>query len=808
MNRYLCVHGHFYQPPRENPWLGELEIQDSAYPYHDWNERITIECYAPNGASRILDNENKIIDIVNNYAKISFNFGPTLLSWMQRNRPDNYEKIIKADEISRERFSGHGSAIAQVYNHIIMPLANKRDKQTQIEWGIKDFESRFKRLPEGIWLAETAVDSETLQIMADYDIKFTILSPYQAHRIRQIGSEEWIDASEGKIDPKQAYKCLLPSGKSINVFFYDGPVSQDIAFGGLLDNGENFANRLIGTFSENREQPQLVHIATDGETYGHHHSYGEMALSYGLNHIAEKAKAKITIYAEFLEKFPPVQEVQIAQNSSWSCFHGVERWKSNCGCNVGTNSSWNQSWRSGLRKAMDWLRDSLAGIYEEQSSVYLNDAWDARNDYISIILNRTPDSINAFLSTHAIRELSETEKTNVLRLLEMQRHAMLMYTSCGWFFDEISGLESMQVIHYAARAIQLAKKVSGIDLEAGYLKILKGAKSNIKEHENAAKLYEKFVKPTVLDLSRVAAHYAISSLFNEYDAQVTIYGYEIKRKVYESMEAGKQQFIAGSISVKSITTLESEEFSYAVLHLGDHIIFGGIHAELNNEIFAKMHLEAKNAFGKSDVSLMISLLDNYFKNHDLSLWHVFRDEQRRILNQMLTSTLGEIETSFRQINEHHYPIMLAMKQVNIPLPQVLLSTFSFMFNADIKNALDADVVDIKKIVSLVKESKRWGLNIDRTTLGFVASKKIGRLMAQFKDNPQDSALIKKMENLFKVLRPLRLQMRIWEAQNIYFSVKKELYDVMKEKAKQEDKSAKKWVSNFKALGGYLFVRSK
>ncbi|MCG2711990.1 MAG: DUF3536 domain-containing protein [Candidatus Omnitrophica bacterium] len=808
MNRYLCVHGHFYQPPRENPWLNEVEIQDSAYPYHDWNEKITIECYAPNGASRILDAENKIIDIVNNYSKISFNFGPTLLSWMLRKKPDTYEKIIKADIDSQEKFSGHGSAIAQVYNHMIMPLANKRDKQTQIEWGIKDFEYRFQRKPEGMWLSETAVDLETLDLMADYGIKFTILSPHQAHKVKSIQSKEWLDASGGKIDPKQAYLCRLPSGKSINIFFYDGPVSQDIAFGGLLDNGDNFANRLIGTFSDNKEQPQLVHIATDGETYGHHHTYGEMALSYGLSHIAEKARAKITIYAEFLEKFPPVYEVRIIENSSWSCFHGIERWKSNCGCNLGTHSGWDQSWRVGLRKAMDWLRDTLAGIYEEQILKYLDDAWEARNDYINVILKRTPDSINEFLSIHSVKELTETEKTNVLRLLEMQRHAMLMYTSCGWFFDDVSGTEAMQIIHYAARAIQLARTVSGIDLEAEYLKILKGAKSNIKEHENAAKLYEKFVKTTRLDLKRVAAHYAVSSIFNAYDTQVTIYNYEIERKAYENMEAGKQRFITGSICIKSEITLEKEEFSYAVLHLGDHIIFGGICTVLNDEVFTRMYLEAKDAFGKSDVSSIISLFDKYFQGHDFSLWHVFRDEQRRIFTQMLTFTLKEIETSFRQINAHHYPIMLAMKQTNIPLPQVLLSTFSFIFNKDIKNALEQEDVDIKRIINLVKESKRWVLNIDKTTLGFVASKKISSLMARFKENPQDAALLKNMENLFKILRPLCLQMRIWEAQNIYFAVKKDLYDAMKGKAKQDDNLAKKWVSNFKALGGYLFVRSR
>jgi len=331
MDLFICIHGHFYQPPRENPWLEEVEQQDSAYPYHDWNERITAECYAPNIASRILDNEERIIDIVNNYSNISFNFGPTLLSWLERHKSEVYQSIIKADKESQKKFSGHGSALAQVYNHMIMPLANTTDKRTQIIWGIKDFKYRFGRKPEGMWLAETAVDLETLDIMAELGIKFTILAPHQAHRIRKIGSNDWQDVSNQKIDTKQPYLCQLLSGRSIALFFYDGPISHDVSFVNLLDNGEDFANRLLSTFSEN-QYPQIVNIATDGETYGHHHKYGEMALTYCLHYIESNNLARITIYGEYLDKFPPLYEVELYENSSWSCSHGVERWKGNCGC--------------------------------------------------------------------------------------------------------------------------------------------------------------------------------------------------------------------------------------------------------------------------------------------------------------------------------------------------------------------------------------------------------------------------------------------------------------------------------------------
>jgi len=808
LNRYLCIHGHFYQPPRENPWLEEVELQDSAYPYHDWNERITIECYAPNTASRILDRQKKIINIVNNYEKISFNFGPTLLSWMEKHRPDTYKKIIEADKISQTQFSGHGAAIAQVYNHMIMPLANKNDKRTQIIWGIKDFAHRFKRQPEGMWLAETAVDIETLEMLSEFGIKFTILSPYQAQRVRKIGQKEWMDVSGGKINPKAPYQCHLPSGKAICIFFYDGPIAQDVAFGGLLDNGENFAHRLLGAFPDDQSQPQLIHIATDGETYGHHHNYGEMALSYGYYHIESNNLAEITIYGEYLEKFPPTHEVGIIENSSWSCFHGIERWRKNCGCNIGTSRAWNQSWRKPLREAMDWLRDQLIQIYEEQMSAHISDPWQVRDDYINIVLDRKTETVDAFISHNVKRELSASDKTKVLKLLEMQRYAMLMYTSCGWFFDDISNIETIQVIHYAGRAIQLANQLSSKDLEPEFSKILKKAQSNLPEFKNGAELYKKFVKPTMLDFYRVGAHYAISSLFTEYQKNAKLYCYEAENKGYQRQTAGKQQIALGTVKIKSDITLSEDTISFAILHLGDHILFGGLCAAMQDELFAKMQQQVKEAFQKSDIPGIISLFDRYFGNHDYTLWHLFRDEQRKVLNKILNSNLKEIEVSFRKINENHYPIMLALKEIGMPLPKVFSNTFEFILDLDIRNILETEPLDSRKLQQLINEVKRWSLNIDKTTLGFVASKRINALIQAFNANPEDISPVKTIKNIFRILQPLSLQLRLWEAQNIYFSLGKMLYEGMQEKAKNiEDKTSRRWVRNFKALGICLWVRS-
>ena len=281
--RFICIHGHFYQPPRENPWLEEVEFQESAQPYHDWNERVTAECYAPNVVSRVMDSDWRIIGLINNYTRISFNFGPTLLYWLDKHKPKVYESILNADKESMNNFSGHGSAIAQVYNHMIMPLANRRDKETQVKWAIKDFEVRFGRFPEGMWLPETAVDTESLEVLAENGIKFTILSPHQASKMRKLGEEEWVDVSVSKIDPRRSYKCNLPSGKSISLFFFDRRTASDIAFGNLLENGEAFAKRLIESLNGDKDEVFIESVASDGELYGHHHPHGDMTL--GILHL-------------------------------------------------------------------------------------------------------------------------------------------------------------------------------------------------------------------------------------------------------------------------------------------------------------------------------------------------------------------------------------------------------------------------------------------------------------------------------------------------------------------------------------------
>ncbi|MEW6614549.1 MAG: DUF3536 domain-containing protein [Thermodesulfobacteriota bacterium] len=807
MDKYICIHGHFYQPPRENPWLEEVEFQDGAYPYHDWNEKITAQCYKPNAASRILDKDERIVDIVNNYSKISFNLGPTLASWMERHEPEVYKAILEADRLSIKRFSGHGSAIAQVYNHMIMPLANKRDKYSQAVWGIKDFQKRFGRFPEGMWLPENAVDIETLEVLAELGIKFTILSPIQANRVKKKEEREWQDVSRGRVDLTMPYICTLPSGRAINLFFYDGHISANVAFGDLLNSGETFARKLASAFNDQRGGPQLVHIATDGETYGHHHRFGDMALAYCLYLIESNTLSKIINYGEYLEKYPPTYTVEISENSSWSCCHGIERWRENCGCSTGMNQGWTQAWRKPLRVAMDELRDRLVPLYKEDASRYLSDPWKARDDYIEVILDRSRKNTEEFLRKHSVKALSTEEKIRVLKLLEMQRNAMLMFTSCGWFFDEISGIETTQIMQYAARAIQLTEELFDISVEEDYLSTLEKAPTNIPKLVNGRRIYETFVKPAMLDLMRVGAHYAISSLFDGHSESTAIYCYTVTRDTYSLSEAGRLRLVAGRVRVVSDITWEQEYVCFALLHMGEHNIIGGIRINVNDEAFSTMYRELTEVFDRGDISKVIRAVDKHFGANDYSLWHLFKDEQRRVLNHILRSTLDEAEASFRQIYEDNYGIMNFLHEVSYPLPSPLLAATELILNTDIRKVLEEEKPDLDKLKQLISAVKRWTVNIDKPTLSFAANSMINTLSEKLNLNSNDLSIIETLEHTIRLLRLLALELDLSTSQNIYFRIGQTvLHDKLKEREENRDEKAEKWLDAFYKLGHQLHVK--
>jgi alpha-amylase/alpha-mannosidase (GH57 family) len=788
--RYVCIHGHFYQPPRENPWLETVEVQDSAAPYHDWNERIDAECYAPNGAARVTNRKNEIVRIVNNYAQMSYNFGPTLLKWLADKSPRTYRTILNADKASAQRYGGHGSAIAQVYNHIIMPLASQRDAITQIRWGIADFEHRFGRRPEGMWLAETAVNRRVLDLMAAEGIKFTILAPHQCARVRKLAaagvsavdSESWLPTPDAIVDPTRPYIVKLDEGRSIAVFFYDGPSSRAIAFEGLLNSGETFGSRLIAGFhalaDDATDEAQLCHVATDGESYGHHHKYGEMALSYAMQWIENQGHATLTNYGEFLEKFPPQWEAEVVENTSWSCEHGIERWRSNCGCNGGKPGC-NQQWRGPLREALDFLRDATAPLAEEFAAPLLIDLWSARDAYIEIVLDRSTASVDSFFDRNAERPLTAEERTMLLELLELERHTQLMYTSCGWFFDEISGIETIQIIAYAGRVLQLAAKLfgpAGVALEERFLEILSHAKSNVPEFGDGAKIYRRFVTGLRIGLEQVGAHYAISSIFRSYPEDGKLFCFDVHRESYEIFTSGRGKVAIGRALIRSIITEESEEICFAVLHLGDQNLSAAVRrysadGPENGAAFTAFANEIGTAIRRANLPEVIRLIDRFFGDLAYSLTSLFADEQQRILRSILYSTLSEMEDSLRKIYEDHASLLHFLTESGMAAPPALAIAANFALNASLRRAIEADEFDPSEIDSLFVRASTDQVAVDTAALSFAAGARIKRAMVQLEEvttaGQSPETALRTALTIALALRTMPFDVNLWQAQNIW-----------------------------------------
>ncbi len=774
--KFLAIHGHFYQPPRENPWLEAIELQDSALPFHDWNERICTECYNPNSVSRIVDNRNKILDIVNNYEHMSFNFGPTLLSWMEEFAPLTYERIIKADIESISEHDGHGNAIAQVYNHMIMPLANEHDKQTQVKWGIRDFEYRFGRKPEGMWLAETAVDDDTLRVLADNGIKFTILSPYQALKIKKFSDKEWQDVSWGNIDPARTYKYIIKSDpkKSINLFFYDGAISRSVAFDELLKDGNKFIRRLKEGVSQDRQYPQLINIATDGESYGHHTKFGDMALSYVLKIKAESEGFIITNYAQYLEKYPSEYEADIKQASSWSCFHGVGRWCEDCGCSTGGHPGWNQKWRKPLRNALDYLRDELAKIFESEGIKYFNKSpWDVRNEYIDVILNRSYSNIKRFQKEHFKTDLTETEKVKGMELLEIQRQAMLMYTSCGWFFSEISGIETVQIMKYAARAMQLAANFSTENYEEKFKQILSEAKSNISEFGTGKDIYEKFVKPSVVSAKEIACLWAISSLYQDFEDEEDVYCYTVKRNNYQRVQKGNANFIVGNIEIQSKVTLQKANLVFALMQYSGGDFHCAIKEFSTNEEFNELKTTLIKTFMLNALTEIIRTLDEKFGKEYFTLKDIFIEERKKILQILLKDQLERFANTYNEMYNQGKGSIYHMQTLGLEIPDEFKISASYAMSRKYNDLLShstgfVETPIIQQITDLNYEAKKMNIKIDKTASNKNFAKKVitnlNRLTKSFEIQQADAIV-----ELFAIIEKLELEIDMAEAQNIYYN---------------------------------------
>ncbi len=798
---FVAIHGHFYQPPRENPWLNVIEQEESASPFHDWNERITFECYRPNAYARRVDRQMKILDLFNNYSFLSFNFGPTLLSWIEKEKPLIYRKILEADRESLKRL-GHGNAIAQVFDHLIMPLANERDQETEVRWGIAYFQKHFRRFPEAMWLPETAVNSATLQILVKHGMRYLILSPFQALRVRPLGSRKWTDVSQGRIDPTQPYRCFLKdsSGKKrmnewIDLFFYDGVISKEIAFGDLLRDGDGFCQRFAQACRRGRKQPQLIHVSTDGETYGHHKKFGEMALAYAFSEGFLKHGMEVINYGAFLKKVPPVEEVEIdegphGEGTAWSCSHGVGRWKEDCGCHTGGPPGWNQKWRAPLREALNQLRDDLAILYEREGEKIFDHPWEARNGYIDVILNRSPELVNQFFERYGRPQLDQTVRNKGIALLEMERHALRMFTSCGWFFNDLAGLETLLILQHAAKAIEYAQTFQGGDIETRFLQILAQARSNDPEKGNGFEIYQKFVKPKRVSFEQVVHHQALFTLFDGEEKKRRFFFYQVEMTDQERFEKADRCLVLGRVKVFSDLLLESKTFLFGLSSSKEMPAQNWISEERGGMDFNTLRQKGREGFELEEETLaerFTSLLgDRCFTVQDL-----LKEDRLEFYRRWIEKEMGDPSMIYEGLFHRAKPIIDVLARDEIPLPFELRIAVELTLNQRLLREIKAlrdqmqSTVIQERIERILNDAKRYKCSLNTSKPLSILNQMLKERMELLRrTKPTDLAAqeagIQEVLLLLDRSRQWGFTLDLWEAQDVMDEILMESIKMLEE----------------------------
>ncbi len=784
---FVAIHGHFYQPPRENPWLEAIEREESASPFHDWNERITFECYRPNGYARIVDDQGKILDILNNYSFLSFNFGPTLLSWIEKEKPLVYQKILEADRESLRRF-GHGNAIAQVYDHLIMPLANERDQETEVRWGMADFERHFHRKPEAIWLPETAVNYSVLKVLIQCGLRFLILSPFQALKARPLGSKRWLDISKGKVDTTRAYRCFLKdrSGKRqedqfIDIFFYDGVISKEIAFGELLKDGDRFCQRFAQAFARSKKGPQLIHVSTDGETYGHHKKFGEMALAYALNRGLSRQGFEILNYGAFLKRFPPIDEVEIdegpmGEGTAWSCSHGVGRWKEDCGCSTGGRPGWNQEWRRPLREALNLLRDDIAVIFEREGEKIFKDPWEARNGYIDVIMNRSSESITRFFEHYGRPGFDEKTRIKGLKLLEMERHTLRMFTSCGWFFADMAGLETVLILQHASRAIQFAEEFSGPEVERRFLQILSLGRSNLPEMGDGHQIYESLVRPRQVSLEQVVNHHIISSLFDNQVKERRLFSFRVETVEQERVERNDRLLLLGKAKVISDVIPEPKEFLYGLISSRFDSIQNWVSEDRGMFDFNTLKQKIMDGFEKGEERLK-ETLNTILGHQTFTIRDILKEEREEILQRFMEKRVGDPTQIYSDIFERAKPAIEILSKEGLAIPDeikiIIEMTLSHQLFREVEKLKSGFKLSIamETIDRIVEDSKRYGCKLRKekslSVLNEVVNEKVKSLHKRgYSDLRSQEELVHEIIALLDSAMKWDFSLDLWEAQDL------------------------------------------
>ncbi|MGE5182906.1 MAG: DUF3536 domain-containing protein [Acidobacteriota bacterium] len=815
--KWVCIHGHFYQPPRENPWLEAIEPQPSARPYRDWNDRITAECYRPNTAARVVDGHGTIIQIVDNYERMSFDVGPTLMSWLEQQAPDVHDALVAADRASVARFSGHGSAMAQAYNHMIMPLASPRDRATQVRWGIADFRRRFGRAPEGMWLPECAADTASLEALAAQDIEFTVLAPYQAKAWRAPGEREWRTTP---VDPGRAYKCKLPSGRSIDLFFYDGHTAQAVAFERLLVDGHQIIARMTNRGPLEGGGPALCHIATDGETYGHHHRYGDMALAWALSQVEGHWNGtRLTNYGEFRAKHPATWEVQLQENTSWSCAHGVERWRADCGCNSGGRPSWNQKWRRPLRDALDWLRDRVAAALDSVGGLLFTDAWAARDAYVQVLLDGAP-AREQFLATHASHSLSADERVRALSVMEMARHAMLMYTSCGWFFDDLSGIETVQCMQYAARAAELLATVGGEPVEGELVERLGAAHSNLDSEGDGRRVWERRVRPARIDPEKVCAHVAVhalvdsrssasaGSLHSGHDSThaIDVHGFRVELVERVERRSGRARMIAASARVSSRSTETATTLCFAGLYLGEQHVTGGVRPPPARAEWTAILEELSNALKTADVFAAQRAIDHHFPGAQLSLGALLPGSRERVLAAVLADPIRNVEEQLGDAYDAHAPLIRWLVAHDLPVPEIMHTVAEVTLRRRVLANLEADDASFQALRQHMAEAADVQVNLDAPEIALAASEGLRKLIDRVASASDASAIdpgaIDTLARAAEVAGRMKSAVDLWFAQNATWKLLERLPE-LRRRGRNGDRVALQEASDLERLARAL-----
>ena len=756
----LVIHGHFYQPPRENPWTEEVAAEPSAAPFHDWNERIAAECYRPNGWARVLDEHGRVTDIVNNYAHLSFNVGPTLMSWLEKHCTDVYERIREAD---RER----GGAMAQAYNHSIMPLSNERDVRTQIRWGVADFEHRFGRHPEGLWLPETAVNDDVLRILVEEGVQFTILAPNQAVAVRPIdGDEAWLDVSDGSIATGPPHRWFHPDDRSrfIDLIFYDGPISHDLAFGLTGLSSQELVRRVVDAAADGTP----VVVATDGETFGHHHKFADRALAYAFTHAASTAGVRVLGTATLVHEVPPTHEV-LVRESAWSCVHGVRRWKDDCGCSTGGEPDWNQEWRAPLRRALDGLRDHGLEVFGRRGGAVLRDPWAARDAYVDVILGRC--SLDEFLDEH---RGGDHDDVVALTLLEAQRHALLMYTSCGWFFNDLAGIETLQVLRYAARMMDLLGEIGEHAPVDHFLDVLAEARSNDPEEGDGREIWHRHVDPSRVDAERAVAHLALVHVLERQEPAATVGPFVVADHQGTTVERGPLVGAGGRLVLEHRRTRRRTEHVYAVIHMGGLEVFGATRPpdpSRDDQLFAEV---AELVRSGARVSTVLRLLAEGVGPREFGLDSALPDAADQLVASAARQLIDRFATTYEQLYVDHRPRLNALLTSGYPLPPELRAPAEFALARrleeelqDVGEAGDVNAESFRAAQEIVREARHGRFQLATPRAAALMSATLLAAVARAVQDPGDERVDAAL-GLLRLARDLRMSIDVDRAQELVF----------------------------------------